>query len=477
MTTRCGLAAVLATIGGLGCDSFVGSGAAPDGGDGNDPPAGCVPGAAQRCACTDGRDGAQTCLGDRTFGPCVCDGDDPVDDPRTCEDERECRDGERCQLGVCVRGGAPDGGPDDVLDGGSDGVCGDARVDPGEQCDEGARNSDTRADACREGCRNAHCGDNVKDRGEACDGADFGGLTCAALGGTGALRCVGCRIDQAGCAPEPGACGDGRVDDGEQCDDGEGNSNTRADACRLDCRRARCGDGVRDTPEQCDASDFGGATCESLNGTRGTLRCGTTCLRDASDCQGGGDGEAGPDEPCARTAECREGLLCVRANGATTARCRFPCNDGGNCPGTYSCVSVDSGARACIPDSEILPLEGATCTSARGCAPELRCVITSADGTAGTCGRTCSAGVPCPEPRVCADAVDGGSDVCAPPPELCEPCAIDGDCGEGMTCRTFQFPPATICTYTCTQGIDCGGGNLCSPIINVCVCLGGLGLP
>ena len=40
-----------------------------------DPPSpapGCVPGAAQPCACIDGRAGAQTCLDDRTFAPCVC---------------------------------------------------------------------------------------------------------------------------------------------------------------------------------------------------------------------------------------------------------------------------------------------------------------------------------------------------------------------------------------------------------------------
>lgn len=39
---------------------------------GIDPPPGCVPGAAAPCACVDGRPGAQTCLADRTYEPCVC---------------------------------------------------------------------------------------------------------------------------------------------------------------------------------------------------------------------------------------------------------------------------------------------------------------------------------------------------------------------------------------------------------------------
>lgn len=38
-----------------------------------DPP-GCVPGASQACACVNGWSGAQSCLADRTFEPCVCAG-------------------------------------------------------------------------------------------------------------------------------------------------------------------------------------------------------------------------------------------------------------------------------------------------------------------------------------------------------------------------------------------------------------------
>ena len=57
-------------------------------------------------------------------------------------------------------------------------------------------------------------------------------------------------------------CGNGVVDDGEECDCGEGaaasascslhNSDVAPDACRTDCRQARCGDGVVDTGEACD---------------------------------------------------------------------------------------------------------------------------------------------------------------------------------------------------------------------------------
>jgi cysteine-rich repeat protein len=47
-------------------------------------------------------------------------------------------------------------------------------------------------------------------------------------------------------------CGNGRVDPGEECDDGSGNANRGGARCRIGCRRARCGDGVLDPGEQCD---------------------------------------------------------------------------------------------------------------------------------------------------------------------------------------------------------------------------------
>ncbi len=48
-------------------------------------------------------------------------------------------------------------------------VCGNGIQETGEECDNGASNSDTAADACRTDCTNARCGDNVIDTGEQCD--------------------------------------------------------------------------------------------------------------------------------------------------------------------------------------------------------------------------------------------------------------------------------------------------------------------
>jgi cysteine-rich repeat protein len=118
-------------------------------------------------------------------------------------------------------------------------MCGDGTLNQalGEDCDDGARNSDTVADACRTDCQPARCGDGTIDTGEACD--DGAGNSDTAPDA--------CRTD---CALP--SCGDGVLDSAEECDDGTGNSDTLPDACRTDCRGARCGDGVQDSGEPCD---------------------------------------------------------------------------------------------------------------------------------------------------------------------------------------------------------------------------------
>ncbi len=115
--------------------------------------------------------------------------------------------------------------------------CGDGVLDPGESCDDGSKNSNTKADACRNDCTAPRCGDGVKDQGEDCDrGAENSDSTPDA-----------CRSD---CTRAH--CGDGVMDRGEACDDGAANSDSAPDACRSDCKQARCGDGVKDQGEDCD---------------------------------------------------------------------------------------------------------------------------------------------------------------------------------------------------------------------------------
>lgn len=54
----------------------------------------------------------------------------------------------------------------------------------------------------------------------------------------------------------------------------------------------KCGNGTIDNGETCDGTNLGGATCQSLEGKGGTLRCGSDCQYDISMCTGSADGAA-----------------------------------------------------------------------------------------------------------------------------------------------------------------------------------------
>ena len=57
-------------------------------------------------------------------------------------------------------------------------------------------------------------------------------------------------------------CGDGEIREGEECDDGDANSDAEPDACRSNCVDPICGDGVTDSDEECDdAGPWGGDGC------------------------------------------------------------------------------------------------------------------------------------------------------------------------------------------------------------------------
>ena len=63
------------------------------------------------------------------------------------------------------------------------------------------------------------------------------------------------------CVPNPAVCGNGVVELGEQCDDG---NTTDCDGCSSTCKIERCGDGVVQCNEQCDDGPLNGTIAEIL---------------------------------------------------------------------------------------------------------------------------------------------------------------------------------------------------------------------
>ena len=117
----------------------------------------------------------------------------------------------------------------------------------------------------------ARCGDGIVDPGEVCDGD----VLCTSPGGS-FLLCSACAAFTSGpCTAttttlpgSPSRCGDGVLDAGEQCDDG---NTSDCDGCSTACTREVVGNGVVDCGEECD--DGNTADCDGCNGD-GEIECG-----------------------------------------------------------------------------------------------------------------------------------------------------------------------------------------------------------
>lgn len=225
--------------------------------------------------------------------------------------------------------------------GGAAAVCGDGTTDPGEECDDGANNSDTGA--CTKACKKAACGDGFKQTGEDCDEGAKNADT-----GTCTTKCK---------AP---ACGDGFTQAGEECDMGMMNADTGA--CTSMCKTAKCGDSLVGPTEGCDLgamnSDTGACTTMCKSAT-----CGDALLQsmvEQCDLGTGNNLDTGACTTMCKTASCGDGFIragieeCDMAamnadTGACTAACKTAkCGDSLVQTGTEECdlgaANLNTGA-------------------------------------------------------------------------------------------------------------------------------------
>lgn len=117
-------------------------------------------------------------------------------------------------------------------------------------------------------------GDEDGDGRADCDDSDCASVCSGEVCDDGVDNDGDEQVDCADSDCECSTCGDGNVDENEECDDGEENG-LEPNACRPDCVAPTCGDGILDTGEVCDqdepgvcATDCGSFLSEVCEGER-----------------------------------------------------------------------------------------------------------------------------------------------------------------------------------------------------------------
>jgi fibro-slime domain-containing protein len=268
-------------------------------------------------------------------------------------------------------------------------------------------------------------------------------------------------------APPPPSCGDGKLNDDEQCDDG---NKTSGDGCSANCLvveqgyacatpgaecapAAICGDGAQVGAEQCDDGNTGGGDgCTPTCQVERDFACPT------------------PGQPCVSSVRCGDGRVsgdeqCDDTNTVAGDGCSDTCT----IEAGFACPLPGARCGAVCGDGVVLGAE--TCDDGN---------TDSGDGCSASCGRedafTCNTpGQPCTRTR-CGDGRKEGSEGCDDgandrPFDGCfqcvsEPQCTGGECGavcgDGLRfstedCDDGNQQPGDGCSDTCTieDGFAC----------------------
>ncbi len=297
------------------------------------------------------------------------------------------------------------------------------------------------------------CGDGVIEMGETCDdGNSVPSDGCSGI----------CQIERGYTCPTPGqacvytvSCGDGVIEGNEACDDGNTTSgdgcsstcqvetgyscSTPGEACTASQAPVVCGDGTVGKGEQCDDGN-----------TTGSDGCSPTCqVEQGWTCPQ-------PDAPCQKLEYCGDGI--VEADRNET------CDDGNSMPGD-GCSGVCQ-----VENGYACPAAGQPCVATWVCGnghidPGEVCDdgnTVSNDGCSADC-KTIESGFTCPDvngnggpcvaapPNVCGDGNVAGNEQCddgnvVSGDGCSSTCAVE----PGYTCPTADAP--------CTKIVYCGNG-------------------
>ena len=316
------------------------------------------------------------------------------------------------------------------------------------------------------------CGNGRVDSGETCDDGNI--------------------LSGDGCSPSCGneACGNGLVEPGERCDDG---NTTNGDNCSADCLSLEtCGNGIKDvksggtTAEGCDDGNM-----ENGDGCRADCKALEFCgngLVDVNEVCDDGLPVGGPCSPdCQSGLGCGNGFLdpgeqCDDGNTADNDDCRFPsckhavCGDG---------VENTTGIRfeECDGGTTGVPTETVDCNidcTDSACGDGKVNQTDSEECDNGTLNDSAACDNDCTTP-VCGD---NHVNATTAPAEQCDPGTVGADvatcdsdcttpaCGDNHVNKSFTPPTGTF-----PEGCDDGGtgaGDGCSAVCQIESCGNGV---
>jgi hypothetical protein len=306
---------------------------------------------------------------------------------------------------------------------------------------------DSDGNGVGDACNFVGCGNGSREIGEACDGSDLGGQTCASRGFSGGtLGCnANCTFDESGCSI--------------------------------------CGNSVKEAGEECDGTDADGASCADNGCTAGAITCTTSCRLSYSGCTGcpvcDNDGVCETDEICTSCPnDCVSGSGAVCGNGICEA---------GNGEDCVSCPADCRGKQSGKPSGRFCCGDGGgenpvSCSDGRCISNGFQCSHTPAspfccgDGVCGGRESGFDCEIDCGPPPFCGDgACNAGesrcscSSDCGPPPAnevssgVCSD-GVDNDCDGTMDCSDTDCQVAAACACnasgaSCTSNGDCCSGK------------------
>ncbi len=383
---------------------------------------------------------------------CASNSCDPVDSTCVCDENADCPGtAPVCKLStdpnLCVVAG-----------------CGNGVIEAGEACDDDNKDN---GDGCNSVC--------LLEIGESCPS---GSTTCA----SGFCDLVGtlCACDEIADCPmgklcnfladpnvcvDPG-CGNGVVETGEGCDDGNTNSS---DGCTNACLREigesctlsnTCASGF------CDSTD-NTCACDQSADCSGVLICNTVASPNI--CVNPGCGNF--------VVESTEG--CDDGNTTAGDGCDIACmiELGNACTTSTSCATGLCDGNVCVCDQDADCSAGEICNT--NADPNV-CVVAGCGNGVVEANEGCDDGntlpgdgcdVSCAKElgQTCTDNSECGSGLCDNTANQCV-CNKNSDCPLGEQCNATIIPHACIIPpIGCSADTDCSGGLVCDELSTNCV--------